>query len=124
MSSRKKRRVAVLYTHALFGQAIAQLLEADEQLAVTCLKARLSDTTERLKEMKPHAIVVAGREQDELLFSALRELPATLFIGLHIEDNLMEIYRRRQILTASPEALLQVVHPVRGGQPPAAAGRG
>jgi hypothetical protein len=98
MSSRKKRRVAVLYTHALFGQAIAQLLEADEQLAVTCLKARLSDTTERLKQMKPYAVVVASREEDALLFSILQELPATLFIGLHIEDNLMEIYHGRQVL--------------------------
>ncbi len=99
MSARKKRRVAVLYTHALFGQGIAQLLEADEQLAVTCLQASLSDTTERLKRMKPHAVVVAGREEDALLFSIIRELPPTLFIGVHMEDNLMEIYRRRQVLT-------------------------
>jgi len=124
MSNRKERRVAVLYAHALFGRGIARLLQADEQLAITCLKAGLPDTTERLKQLKPHAVVVAGREEDAVLRSIILELPATLFISVHFDDNLMDIYRKRQVLTASPETLLEIVQRGLGRKHRAAAESG
>ena len=37
----RKRRVAVIYTHPLFGRGVARLLQEDEQLDVTCPSSRL-----------------------------------------------------------------------------------
>ncbi len=114
-----KRRVAVLYTHALYGQGIAELLRADKQLQVTCIRAGLTDTVESLKRLRPHAIVIEGCKEGTLPWDTVRDLPPTLFIGVHIDDNLMDIYRSRQVVTARPENLVEAIHRGlrRRGQP-------
>lgn len=105
-----KRRVAVIYTHALFGQGIAHLLRADERLQVTCLRADLPDTTEQLRRLRPHAIVMEGCEESPLLSGIVRDLPPVLFIGMHFEDNLMDIYRSRQVVAARLENLVDAIY--------------
>ena len=104
-----KRRVAVLYTRALFGQGIARLLQMDERLKVTCLRADLADTTEQLKRLRPHAIVMEGRQEGLLLRGIGRDLAPALFIEVHFEDNLMEVYRSRQVVAACPETLVEAI---------------
>ena len=106
----RRRRVAVLYTHALFGQGIAHLLQMDERLKVTCLRADLAGTTEQLKRLRPHAIVIEGCDEGPLLRGIGRDLAPALFIEVHFEDNLMDIYRGRQMVTASPETLVEAIH--------------
>lgn len=105
-----KRRVAVLYTHALLGQGIAQLLQADKQLEVTCLRAGLADTCEQLKRLRPHVIVVEESEEGALLRDLVRDLPPALFIMVRLEESVMDIYYDRQVVAARPEALVEAIH--------------
>jgi DNA-binding NarL/FixJ family response regulator len=105
----RKRRVAVLYTHPLFGRGVAQLLRADEQLEVTCLKASLAEAAEELRRLRPYAVVAEGCQGDHLLHEAVRDLPAALFIAVRIDDDLMDVYHSRQVVTALPENLVRAV---------------
>lgn len=106
----RRRRVAVLYTHALFGQGVARLLQMDERLKVTCLRADLAGTTEELKRLRPHAIVIERSDEVPLLGGIGRDLAPALLIEVHSKDNLMDIYRGRQMVAASPEALVEAIH--------------
>ena len=106
----RRPRVAVLYTHALFGRGIAQLLQADKQLDVTCLSASLAEASEQLKRLQPDAIVAEGCEEDNLLRDLVRDLPPTLFIGIRPEDDVMDVYYDRQVVTARPENLAEAIH--------------
>jgi len=111
----RKRRVAILYTHTLFGLGIAQLLRTDEQMEVTCLRADRPATAEELKQLRPYAVVIEGREESPLFSEIARDMPAALFIGVHTEDNSMVVYRGRQVVNSCPESLLEAVrHGVRG----------
>lgn len=106
----RRQRVAVLYAHALFGQGIARLLQMDERLEVTCLRADLAGTTEQLKRLRPHAIVIEGCDDGSLLRGIGRDLAPALFIEVHFNENLMSIYRSRQVVAACPETLLEAIH--------------
>ncbi len=106
----QKRRVVILYTHALFGQGIAQLLQADNGLDVTCLRADLPDTIERLRQLEPRAIVMEGLETSALLSLGVQDLPPALFIAVHFDDNLMDVYQDRQVVAARPETLVEAIH--------------
>jgi DNA-binding NarL/FixJ family response regulator len=105
-----KRRVVILYTHALFGQGIAQLLQSDDRLEVTCLRADLPNATEQLRQLQPRAIVMEGCESSSLLSLVVQDLPPALFIAVHFEDNLMDVYQDRQVVAARPETLVEAIH--------------
>lgn len=105
----RKRRVAVLYTHPLFGRGVAQLLQADEQLEVTCLGAGLAEAAEELKRLRPYAIVAEGCGEGHILREAVRDLPVALFIAVRLEDDVMDVYHSRQVITARPENLVEAV---------------
>ena len=114
-----KRRVAVVYTHPLFGRGIAQLLQADGELQVSCLEAALPEASEQLKRLRPHAIVLEGREEDLLVRDLTRGLPRALIILVRLEDDVMDAYYGRQVMTACPETLVKIIH--RGRRPPSQA---
>jgi len=104
-----KRRVAILYTHTLFGLGIAQLLRTDEQMEVTCLRADRPATAEELKRLRPYAIVMEGCDEGPLFSGIVRDMPAALFIGVHPEDNSMVIYHGRQVVSGCPENLIEAL---------------
>jgi len=104
-----KRRIAILYTHTLFGLGIAHLLRTDEQMEVTCLRADRPATAAELRELRPYAIVIEGREESPLFSEIAREIPSALFIGVHPEDNSMVIYHDRQVVSGCPESLLEAI---------------
>jgi hypothetical protein len=114
------RRVAVVYTHPLFGLGIAHLLQGDGQLQVSCLKAALPDAGEQLRRLRPHAIVLEGREEDIPVRDLTRGLPRALIILVRLEDDVMDAYYGRQVVTACPETLVKLIH--RGRPPSQAAG--
>ena len=105
----RKSRVAVLYVHSLFGQGIARLLRADSDLEVTCLGACVAGAPEHLKRLRPHAIVLEGCRADSVLDDVLCDLPPALIIRVAPEDNVMDIYHRRQVITAQPETLVSTI---------------
>ncbi len=106
----RRPRVAVLYVHPLFGQGIAQLLLADKELEVICLSASLGEAPAQLKRLRPHAIVVEGCEEGDSLRDLVQDLPPAVFIRVHLEDNVMDVYQSRQILTARPENLVEAIY--------------
>lgn len=103
-------RVAVVCSHPLFGRGIAQLLEADDELEVTCLTADSSDTSERLRRLRPHAIVVEEPRKSDLLRNLARDVPLALLIEVRSQDNVMDVYQNWQVVVAQPEDLLRAVH--------------
>ncbi len=105
----RKRRVAVLYTHPLFGRGVAQLLQADKRLEVVCLNVAVAGAEDELKRLKPYAIVAEGCGESRLLNEAVRDLPAPLFIALRLGDDFMDVYHSREVVTARPESLLEVI---------------
>jgi len=108
--SMRKSRVAVLYVHPLFGQGIARLLRADDDLEVTCLGACGADASKHLKRLRPHAIVLEGCRDDGALHDVLGDLPPALVIRIAPEDNVMDIYHRWQVISARPETLMSTIH--------------
>ncbi|HEU4760102.1 MAG TPA: hypothetical protein VFT91_09005, partial [Dehalococcoidia bacterium] len=96
--------------HPLFGRGIAQLLQADEQLRVTCLGAALADATEQLRRLRPDAIVVEGCRNDEALWDLFRELPPALIVRVYIDDDVIDVYQSRQVIGAGPDNLVEAIH--------------
>ncbi len=113
----RRRRVAVLYTHALFGCGIAELLHADPRLLVTCIETTLTGAAEQLQRLQPHTIVVEGSEDHVLLQQLAQGLPAALFIIVRMDDNVMDVYYRRRSVAACPEDLVDVVRTGLGAHP-------
>jgi hypothetical protein len=109
-TSIRKSRVAVLYVHPLFGQGIARLLRAVNDLEVTCLGACVAEASQHLKRLRPHAIVLEGCREDGILDEVLSGLPPALIIRVAPEDNVMDIYHRRQVISARPETLVSTIH--------------
>ena len=104
----RRSRVAILYVHPLFGRGIAQLLQADKQLQVTCLGV-CDDAPEQLKQLQPDAIVLESW-QDDNLPNLFCDLPPALVIRVHLEHNVMDIYQSRQVVSARPENLVEAIH--------------
>ena len=111
-----KRRVAVLYSHPLFGEGLAQLLHGDGALAVTCFRADPSRNPEEISRLKPHAIVVEDTDDEAFVRDLLRDLPPALLIRVRLQDNVMDVYSSRHVVSACPADLLEAIHlGVRGG---------
>lgn len=105
-----KGRVAVLYINSLFGEGLAQLLHSDEQLSVTCLRADPERTPQEIRRLKPHAIIIEESSDESFLRELLRDLPPALLIRVRLQDNVMDVYYSRQVVTACPEDLLEAIH--------------
>jgi len=105
----RKRRVAVIYTHPLFGRGVARLLQGDGQLDVTCLNADLAEAPEQLRQLRPYVIVAEGCQEAGFLHEAVKGLAATVFISVRLDDDVMDVYHSRQVITARPENLVEAV---------------
>lgn len=105
-----KGRVAVLYTHSLFGEGLAQLLHGDEGLSVTCLRADPARNPQEIRRLRPHAIVVEETADEGFMRELLRDLPPALLIRVRLQDNVMDVYYSRQVVSACPEDLLEAIH--------------
>ena len=110
MQTERRRRVAVVYTHPLFGMGIARLLQPDKCLQVRCLNALLPDAGEQLRRLRPHAVVFEGDEERVSLRHLVGTLPRALIIVVRLDDDVMDVYHGRQVMTACPEALVETIH--------------
>jgi hypothetical protein len=105
----EQRRVAVLYSHALFGEGLARILDTDGGLAVSCVRADPGHLPAEIEELKPDAIIVEENADETFMRELLRCLPPVLLIRVCLEDNVMEVYNCRHVLSACPDDLLQVI---------------
>jgi len=110
MQTERTRRVAVVYTHPLFGLGIAQLLQPDKRLQVRCLNALLPDAGEQLRRLKPHAVVFEGDEEGAPLRHLGGTLARALIIVVRLDDDVMDVYHGRRVMTACPETLVETIH--------------
>ena len=110
MQTEHRRRVAVVYTHALFGMGIARLLQPDKCLQVRCLNALLPDAGEQLRRLRPHAVVFEGGDGHISLRDLAGTMPRALVIIVRLDDEVMDIYYGRRVMAACPETLLETIH--------------
>jgi hypothetical protein len=97
----------VLYVHPLFGQGIGQLLRSRKDFEVTCLPAS-EDQHEELRRLRPRAIVLEATE-DSLSWEALQDLPPATVIRVGLGENTMDVFQRRQIVTAGLDNLVEAI---------------
>jgi hypothetical protein len=104
----RRSRVVVLYVHPLFGQGIGQLLRSQEDLEVTCLPAS-ADHHEELRRLRPRAIVLEAAV-DSLFWDTLQDLPPAMVIRVGLDENVMDVFQRHQIVSAGPDNLVEAIH--------------
>jgi hypothetical protein len=104
----RRSRVVVLYVHPLFGQGIGQLLKSQEDLEVTCLPAT-AIPHEELQRLRPRAIVLEATK-DSISWESLADLPPTTVIRVGLDENIMDVYQRHQIMSAGPDNLVAAIH--------------
>ncbi len=105
----EKRRVAIVFTNPLFAQGIACLLEAEPQLQVVCIDARKPDATEGLRQLEPQVLLVERDLKDSIPIQLLSSEGRTLLIVLGLNAPGMEMFYKRRVGVATPDALLRAV---------------
>ena len=104
-----KRKVAVLYSHPLFGEGLARLLDEDADLAVSCIPADTSGVGREIDDLHPDAIIVEDNPDEGFMRGLLRSLPPVLLIRVGLQDNVMEVYHCRHVVPGCPADLLEVI---------------
>ncbi len=106
-----KHRVFILWTHPLFSETVGRLLGGAQ---VEIIGAS-SDPAAGLKEigrMQPDVVIAEedpSGDSGEAL-QALKAGPAEMLIlGLNLENNELQVYRREQRTVADPEDLLRIL---------------
>lgn len=115
-----QRRVAIVYTHPLFAQGIACLLEVEPRLQVACIDARQPEAAEELNRLQPEVVLI----EHDLRGPALGSIPMQLLSGdrwallivLGLRAPEMELFYNRRVRVATPDTLLEAV--LEGGYGP------
>jgi len=105
----RTQRVAVLYTHPLFGRGIAQLLSRDGRLDVACLEAGVAEAPALADTLAPDAIVIEGCDDAGQLSQIIQALPPVLVAVVHLQDNVMDVYQDRRRISPTPESLVEAI---------------
>jgi hypothetical protein len=63
-----------------------------------------------MDHIKPHAIVVEDSDDEAFMRDLLRGLPSVLLIRVRLQDNVMDVYSTRHVLSACPADLLEAIH--------------
>lgn len=118
MASKTRLSIVVLYSHALLGEGIGQMLSAEPGVAVSYVSCG-----------QPDPLGVAARHRPDMLvvercgcFDAPRLLeafPEALVIDIGLEPGPTVVYRRQEI-PGDPLAILQLVRILEKGHPPVA----
>lgn len=109
--SMAKHRVYILWTHPLFSETVGRLLGG----ADVDIVGGSSDPTVGMDEigrMQPDVVIAeegpSGAPTEAI--EALRAGPSEMLIlGLNLNDNGLQVYRREQRTVADPEDLLQIL---------------
>jgi hypothetical protein len=104
-----KRKVAVVYSHPLFGEGLARLLNNDEELTVSCIRANTSGVAREIVDLRPEAIIVEDDADEAFIRGILNSLPPVLVIRVGLQDNAMEVYHCRHVIPGCPGDLLDVI---------------
>ena len=102
----RRFRVAVLYTHPLFGYGIARLLADDPRLEVACHRADAATAPSLASSLGVDAVVMEDWEDPALTGRVIQALPPVLVAVVRLRDNAMEVYRgRRRFLPRADNVL-------------------
>ena len=107
-------RVAVLYTHPLFGHGIARLLAEDPTLEVVCLHAEAADAPSVATILGVDAVVMEAWGNPTLTERVIQALPPALVAIVRLRDNAMEVYQGRRRILPRTENLLELMHELPG----------
>lgn len=92
----RRRYVAVLFQHHLFGEAIARSLGENDRLMVTAL-ALGAFSPQTLEAIHPDAIVVEGPMTEDIA-NLLLGVAAALTVVVGPETNTAEVYERHEVI--------------------------
>jgi DNA-binding NarL/FixJ family response regulator len=106
----RRFRVAVLYTHPLFGYGIARLLAEDPRLDVACHRAEAADAPTLAATLGADVVVMEDWEDPALTGRVIQALPPALVAVVRLRDNAMEVYRGRRRFLPRADNLLDLMH--------------
>ncbi len=106
----RRFRVAVLYTHPLFGYGIARLLAEDPRLDVDCYRAEATGAPALAATLRVDAVVMEDWEDRALTDRVIQALPPALVAVVRLRDNTMEVYRGRRRFLPRADNLLDLMH--------------
>jgi hypothetical protein len=118
MASPARRSIVVLYSHALLGEGIGQLLAAEPGVTVAYVSCGQHDPLAAAAAQRPDMLVVerCGCFDAPQL---LDRFPEALVIDIGLGPGPTCVYRRQEI-PGHPAAILQLVRMLGGGHPPVA----
>lgn len=105
----RRFRVAVLYTHPLFGYGIARLLTEDPALEVACLQAAAANVPSVATILGVDAVVMEDWENPAITKRVIQALPPTLVAIVRLRDNAMEVYRGRRRIRPRADNLIDLM---------------
>lgn len=118
MASNAPVSIVVLYSHALLGEGIGQLLAAEPGVRVAYVSCAQPQPLDRVATHRPEMLVVerCGCFDPPQL---LDRFPGALVIDIGLGPGPTCVYRRQEI-PGDPLAILQLVRRLGGGHPPVA----
>lgn len=106
-----RSRVAVLYSHPLFGKGIAKLLSQDARLDVSCEPARDEDLASLVRGLLVDAVVLEGCIDPHGLSRLVEGLPPIPVAFVDLSGNALVSYRQGQQVVPPPTTILDAVLP-------------
>jgi DNA-binding NarL/FixJ family response regulator len=107
------KRVLMLSSHPLFGQGVESLLRREAGLEVVGLETDVDRAVERIKELRPHVVIVDSNDPEIDLMPGvmriLREGLGTKVIGLNLQDNTICTYRGEQRIAQGVKDLVEAI---------------
>jgi DNA-binding NarL/FixJ family response regulator len=102
-----QRRVAILYSHPLFGEGLGHLLQTDDCLIVQLVHVDDLETAEAALALKPDVVVLERGLPVEAL-DLLRMAPNALLIDVGLDAGPSWAYRREE-LSPQPDEILRTI---------------
>ncbi len=106
-----KHRVFILWTHPLFSETVARLLGGAD-VEIIGGSSNPAAGLDEIGRLQPD-VVIAEEEPTGDPGEAIRALRAgpaeMLILGMNLENNGLQVYRREQRTVADPEDLLRIL---------------
>ncbi len=108
-----QRRVAIVYTHPLFAEGIARLLEADPRLCTSSVDAKEPVAADELRRFQPEVVIVAHNGEELALGAVPVELLSSeqpsLLVVVGLKNAELRLFSNRRVAMATPDNLLEMV---------------
>lgn len=110
MNNQRKRRVIIIATQSLLGEALANLLGEFQDVEIVGPWSHDAETLERLSEESPDVILLATQETEseetsELTGQILARFPDFPLVQVPIEESTVRLYTSKSLLASSQDLI-------------------